>query len=72
VKAVLLGALTAVTNFLVLFSTASDWRLLAANTILGFAVSVAVYFGLWKPTGLTEILSRYLVVDEMKTGLAKN
>jgi hypothetical protein len=57
-KAVLLLALQAITQFLVSWQAADaghlpfDWRgwLLAVG--LGFVVSVASHFGLWKPTGV--------------------
>lgn len=59
VKAVVLLALTAVTQLLVGWSDAVTshhafaWQALLLNVIVGFVVSVASHFGLWKPTTLS-------------------
>lgn len=58
VKSLLLAGLTAVNGFAVGFLESSDWKVLAANTLIGFAVSVATLYGLWKPTGAAEAAAK--------------
>jgi small basic protein len=61
VQAVLLLALTAVTQFLTEWldnvraedAGAFDWRTVAWNIVLGFVIAVATHYGLWRPTGAT-------------------
>lgn len=71
-KAVLLLALTAVGQFLVALqdylttpgdATTFAWQALLYNMIIGFVVSVAVHFGLWKPTGVSATAQMSLVND---------
>lgn len=60
-KAVLLLGLTGATQFLTAWldhadSPAGDpfnWRMVAWNVLIGFALSVVTHFGLWRPTGAT-------------------
>jgi hypothetical protein len=47
-------------------SAGEDWKSLVVYVLLGYAASVAAYFGLWKPTGVADLLSKYLVADKME------
>jgi hypothetical protein len=58
VKAVLLLALTAVSQFLLGWKGTDSWRELLWNVAIGFTFSVAIHFGLWKPTGVAEKAQR--------------
>lgn len=55
-KALLLLAFTAVTQFLTLWYQAAhdvlhfDWKFVLWNVVIGFVLSVAAHFGVWKPT----------------------
>jgi hypothetical protein len=69
-KAVLLLLLTAVAQFCVQLQdhlsspdTAFDLRSILYATAIGFVVSVAVHFGLWRPTGAADAAGRTLVAD---------
>ena len=70
-KAILLLALTAVTQFVVQFQdylsgpdgSRFDWQSIAYAILIGFVVSVATHFGLWKPTGATVVAQMSLVND---------
>lgn len=70
-KAILLIALTIATQFLVQLQdylsgpTAEpfDWRSIAYASFVGFVISVAAHFGLWKPTGAAESAQESLVKD---------
>ena len=70
-KAVLLLALTAVTQFLVQLQdflsgpdgSRFDWQSVAYAVLIGFVVSVATHFGLWKPTGAAATAQMSLVND---------
>lgn len=70
-KAILLLALTAVTQFLVQLQDSLsgadgsrfDWQSVAYAIMIGFVVSVASHFGLWKPTGATLVAQMTLVND---------
>ena len=69
VKAVLLLALTAVTQFFTAWYQGSGsgevfaWRLVAWNGAIGFGLSVITHFGLWRPTGATGVAQRSLNAD---------
>lgn len=58
-KAVLLLALTAVNQFLVGWADAVNahhgfaWQGLLLNVVVGFVVSVATHYGLWKASGVS-------------------
>lgn len=65
-KAVLLLFFTAVTQFLVAWSDSDEafrWQAVAYSIGIGFVISVASHFGLWKPTGATEATQSSLVAD---------
>lgn len=63
VKAVLLAALSAVAQFLLALSAVGgfDLKQAAFSAVVGFAFSVAIHFGLWKPTGAAEAATNSLV-----------
>jgi uncharacterized membrane protein len=56
VKGILLLALTAVTQFLMLWYQDAqhklnfEWKIVLFNVVIGFVVSVATYFGYWRGT----------------------
>jgi hypothetical protein len=60
IKAVLLLALTAVTQFVTAWLDAVTntahfgWQPIVFNIVVGFVISVAAHFGLWAPTGTTD------------------
>jgi hypothetical protein len=66
-KAVLLLLLQAVTQFLVAWqaddSGGFDWKGWAYAVGIGFVMSVASHFGLWKPTGVAATAQMTLVND---------
>jgi hypothetical protein len=70
-KAILLLLLTAVTQFLVQLQdflagpdgSRFDWQSIAYAVLIGFVVSVATHFGLWKPTGAAATAQMTLVND---------
>lgn len=67
-KAILLLALTALTNVLTQFAGAAEdagfpWGTTLVTAAVGFAMAVAVHFGLWKPTGATITVQAALVKD---------
>lgn len=67
-KAVLLLALQAITQGIVAWQAAGadvDWRGYVYAVLLGFVMSVAAHFGLWKPTGLADVAQMTLVNDGM-------
>jgi hypothetical protein len=67
-KAVLLLLFQAVAQFLIAWQDSFDgepfkWQAVALSVGVGFVMSVAVHFGLWKPTGATEAVQSTLVAD---------
>lgn len=70
-KAILLLALTAVGQFLVQLQDSLgggdgsrfDWQSVAYAIVIGFVISVASHFGLWKPTGASATAQMTLVND---------
>ena len=70
-KAILLLALTAVSQFLVQVQdylsgpdgSVFNWQSVLYATVIGFAISVATHFGLWKPTGASDTAQMTLVND---------
>jgi hypothetical protein len=50
-RAVTLLALTAVSQVAYGLYDGLPWPALLVNTAVGFAISVATHYGLWKPTG---------------------
>lgn len=68
VKAVLLLAFQAVTQFLVAWQavppgTQVDWKGWLYAVLIGFVMSVAAHFGLWRPTGAADTAQRTLIND---------
>lgn len=68
-KAVLLLFLTAVVQFLVAWQDTSDgetfrWQAVVWSIGLSFVMSVAVHFGLWKPTGATDAVADAGIKDQ--------
>lgn len=60
-KAMVLLALTAVNQFGVAWLENFhhfDVKFYAMNIVVGFVISVANHFGLWKPTGVSEVAQR--------------
>lgn len=73
-KAVLLLALQAVGQFLVGWQAIPDgapfdWKGWLYAVLVGFVMSVASHFGLWKPTGVAATAQRTLVNDGMSDDL---
>jgi len=73
-KAVLLLALQAAGQFLVAVTAVPDgspvdWKGWLYAVLLGFMMSVASHFGLWKPTGLAATAQSTLVNDGMSDDL---
>lgn len=71
-KAVILLFLTAITQALVSWQDTADgevfhWQPVVWSIGLSFVVSVAVHFGLWKPTGASEAAQNTGVHDEPVT-----
>lgn len=68
-KAVLLLALTAVTQVLTAWYKATgagevfDWRTVLLNVVVWFGISVATHYGLWRPTGATAAAQNTMVTD---------
>lgn len=71
-KAILLLALSGVTEFLVQLQDyvaghapgeVFSWQTVAYATLIGFIVSVASHYGLWKPTGAAEVAQASAVKD---------
>lgn len=67
-KAVLLLLFQAVTQFLVAWQAVPpgvsvDWKGWLYAVLIGFVMSVAAHFGLWKPTGVSDTAQRTLVND---------
>lgn len=57
-KAVLNFGLTALGTALVTFNqTAWDWKVFAINFGIGWAISVASYYGFYKPTGVASTVA---------------
>jgi hypothetical protein len=55
-KAITLLALTGVTQFVSAWIDnfdKFDWKDVLLNVLVGFLISVATHFGLWKPSGVT-------------------
>jgi hypothetical protein len=68
-KAVLLLAFTAITQFLVAWSDSGDtfrWQTVAYSIGIGFVVSVAVHFGLWRPVGAADAVADSGVKDTIR------
>jgi hypothetical protein len=69
-KAVLLLALQAIAQFVVAVAAVPDgahvdWKGWLYAVLIGFVMSVASHFGLWKPTGVADTAQRTLVNDGM-------
>jgi hypothetical protein len=68
-KAMLLLAFQGVAQFLVAWQVADsahsafDWRGWLMSVGVGFVMSVAAHFGLWKPTGVSDTAQMMLVND---------
>lgn len=67
-KAVLLLVFQAIAQFLVAWQDSFDgepfkWQAVAMSVGVGFVMSVAVHFGLWRPTGATEAAQNSVVKD---------
>lgn len=69
VKAVLLLFSSAVVQFVVAWldsvtnTNAFNWQAVAWSVMVGFVISVASHFGLWKPTGISAAATNSLVKD---------
>lgn len=71
-KALILIALTIAAQFLVQLqdylsgpnAEPFDWRSIAYASLVGFVVSVATHFGLWKPIGAAGAAQETLVTDD--------
>jgi hypothetical protein len=61
VKALALLVLTSVTQFVSMWIdnfNHFDVKVAGVNVVVGFVISAATYFGLWKPTGAASAASR--------------
>jgi hypothetical protein len=69
-KAVLLLALTALGQFLLAYQDSLGagehfvWQSWLWSTVVGFAIAVAVHFGLWKPTGASATAQDAVINDK--------
>lgn len=67
-KAALLLLLTAANNFVTGWLTASasigfDWKVYTFNFVLSLVISIAVHYGIYKPTGATNATQGMVVKD---------
>ena len=70
VKALLLALISAIVGVAQGFLAAPpgvtwDWRVAVVNAVVSFIISVSAHFGLWKPTGATEVAQRSLIKDDV-------
>lgn len=68
-KSVLLAALTGVSGVLGEWQSVAtnhqsfDWKSAVVTAGIGWAIAVATHYGLWKPTGTTQVAQQSVVRD---------
>lgn len=65
-KSILMIVLTAANDFFTTWiatGNAFDWKTYLFNLIIGIVVSVATYYGVWKPTGTAKAFQTSFVKD---------